>query len=111
MTIQLPALYRVFIATNGLFEGFAGLSGDEHYVILWGEDEIATANSEMDVDVYAPGFVAFAGNGGGEIYAFDPGGAVFVFPMIGMEPEAATKVADDFLEFARSFQGAVSSGK
>jgi len=54
---------------------------------------------------------SFAGNGGGEIYAFDTGGAVFVLPMIGMEPEAATKVADDFLEFARSFQRAVSSGK
>ena len=111
MTIQLPVVYRVFIDTNGLFEGFADLSGDEHYVILWGEDEVATANSEMDVNVYAPGFVAFAGNGGGEIYAFDTGGAVFVLPMIGMEPDAAIKVADDFLEFARSFQRAGSSGR
>jgi len=111
MTIQLPAVYRVFIDTNGLFEGFADLSGDEHYVILWGEDEVATANSAMDVDVYAPGFVAFAENGAGEIFAFDTEGAVFMLPMIDMEPEAAIKVADDFLEFARSFQWAVSSGK
>lgn len=111
MTIQLPAVYRVFIDTSGLFEGFAVLSDEEHYVILWGEDEAATANSEMDVDVYAPGFVAFAGNGGGEIYAFDTVGAVFMLPMIGMEPEAAIKVADDFLELARGFQRAMSSGK
>jgi len=55
--------------------------------------------------------VAFAGNGGGEIYAFDTVGAVFMLPMIGMEPEAAIKVADDFLELARGFQRAVSSGK
>ena len=111
MTIPLPAAYRVFIDTNGLFEGFAVFSGEEHYVILWGEDEVVTVNSEMDVDVYAPGFVAFAGNGGGEIYAFDTGGAVFMLPMIGMEPEAAIKVADDFPELARSFQRPVSSGK
>lgn len=111
MTIQLPAVYRVFIDTNGLFEGFAVLLGEEHYVILWGEDEVSTANSEMKVDVYAPGFVAFAGNGGSEIYAFDTVGAVFMLPMIGMEPEAAIKVADDFLELARGFQRAVSSGK
>ncbi|MBD9668011.1 SMI1/KNR4 family protein [Variovorax sp. VRV01] len=111
MTIQLPAIYRVFIDTNGLFEGFAVLSDEEHYVILWGEDEVATANSEMDVDVYAPGFVAFAGNGGGEIYAFDTVGAVFMLPMIGMGPEAAIKVADDFLELARVFKRAVTSGK
>lgn len=38
MLIQLPAVYRVFIDTNGPFEGFADLSGEEHYVILWGEE-------------------------------------------------------------------------
>ena len=111
MTIQLPAVYRAFVDTNGLFESFAVLSGEDHYVILWGEDEIATANSQMDVDVYAQGFVAFAGNGGGEIYAFDAVGAVFMLPMIGMESEAAIKVADDFLELARGFQRVVSLGK
>jgi hypothetical protein len=111
MTIPLPAIYRAFIDTNGLFEGSVVLSGEEHDVILWGEDEVATANSEMDLDMYAPGFVAFAGNGGGEIYAFDAVGAVFMLPMIGMEPEAAIKVADDFLELAQGFQRAVSSGK
>lgn len=111
MTIQLPAAHRAFIDTNGLFEGFAVLSGEEHYVILWGEDEVASANSEMDMDGYAPDFVAFAGNGGGEIYVFDAVGAVFMLPTIGMEPEAAIGVADDFLEFARGFQQAASSGK
>ena len=111
MTIKLPAAHRAFIDTNGLFEGFAVLSGEEHYVILWGEDEGASANIAMDMDVYAPGFVAFAGNGGGEIYAFDAVGAVFMLPMIGMEPEAAIRVADDFLEFTQGFQRAVSSGK
>lgn len=111
MTIQLPAVYRVFIATNGLFEGLAGTADDEQYVILWGEDEVATANVAMEVGVYAPGFVAFAGNGGGEIYAFDEVGAVFMLPMIGMEPDVAIKLADDFLEFAQGFQREAASGK
>ena len=111
MTIQLPAVYREFIETNGLFEGFFGAADDEHYVILSGEDEVATANADLDVDVYAPGFVAFAGNGGGEIYAFDKVGAVFMLPTIGMEPDAAIKLADEFLEFARKFQREAASGK
>lgn len=111
MTIQLPAVYREFIETNGLFEGFSGTGDDEHYVILWGEDEVATANADLEVGVYAPGFVAFAGNGGGEIYAFDKVGAVFMLPMIGMEPDAAIKLADEFLEFERKFQRETASGK
>lgn len=104
MTMPLPAVYRVFIDTNGLFEGFVVTSWAEHYVILWDEDDAATANTEIEVHIYAPGFVAFAGNGGGEIYAFDETGAVFMLPMIGMAPEAAIKIAGDFLEFALGFE-------
>lgn len=104
MTIQLPAVYRAFIDTNGLFEGLFATAHEERYVILWGEDEVASANAEIEVDVYAPGYVAFGGNGGGEVYAFDATGSVFMLPMIGMEPAAAIHVAENFLEFARGFQ-------
>lgn len=104
MSIQLPAAYRVFIATNGLFEGFVSVAEEEQYIILWGEDEATTANAELQVSKYAPAFVGFAGNGGNEIYAFDETGAVFMLPMIGMDPSAAIKLAGDFLEFARGFQ-------
>lgn len=72
---------------------------------------ISTTSAELEVEAYAPGFVAFAGNGGGEIYAFDKAGAVFMLPMIGMESEAAIKVADDFLELASGCQRAVEPGK
>lgn len=111
MTIQLPDVYRDFIEMNGLFEGFAGTAEEEQYVILWGEDEVATANADMEVGVYAPGYVAFARNGGGELYVFDEVGAVFMLPMIGMAPDAAIKLADDFLEFAREFQRDAASDK
>ena len=111
MTIQLPPVYSDFIKTNGLFEGFAVAAGNEHYVVLWGEDEVASANAEIEVPVYAPGFVAFAGNGGGEVFAFDEAGAVVMLPMIGLAPEAAIRVASDFPEFARGFQHESASGK
>ena len=111
MTIQLPAVYRSFIDTHGLFEGFSAMAHEERDVILWGKDEVTNANAEIEVDVYAPGYVAFAGNGGGEVYAFDATGAVFMLPMIGMEPAAAIHVAKDFLEFARGFQSVAAPGE
>lgn len=110
MTSHLPAAYRAFVDANGLFEGFVVMGDEEQYVILWGEDEVTTANVDMEVGLYAPGFVAFAGNGGGEIYAFDEAGAVFMLPMIGMAPDAAIKVADDFLDLARGFQRGAAVG-
>jgi hypothetical protein len=111
MTSPLPAVYRAFIGTNGLFEGFVAMEDAEHYVILWGEDEVTSANKEIEVQMYAPGFVAFAGDGGGEIYAFDEAGAVFMLPMIGMESGAAIKLSGDFLEFAQGFQHNPTLGK
>jgi len=111
MTIQLPAMYRDFINTNGLFEGFTVAADAEHYVVLWSEDEVASANAEIEVPVYAPGFVAFAGNGGGEVFAFDDTGAVVMLPMIGMTPEVAIRVASDFSEFAQGFQHENASGR
>lgn len=111
MTIQLPATYRAFIDTNGLFEGFVATANEERYVILWGEDEVTSANAEIEIDVYAPGYIAFAGDGGGEVYVFDAKGAVLMLPMIGMDPTAAIHVAGDFLEFARRFQRVTAPGE
>ena len=54
--------------------------------------------------VYAPGFLAFAGNGGGEVLAFDALGAVYMIPLIGMEAEQAVKIANSFTEFAQTFE-------
>jgi hypothetical protein len=58
-----------------------------------------------DIEIYqrAPGYLAFAGNGGGEVLAFDEYGAVFMLPMIGMEPQYALKVANTFGELASRF--------
>lgn len=103
MTITLPDDLKHFIAERGLFEGFTR-SDDPGYVELWAIEEIPRQNAEIDMKTDAPGFLAFAGNGGGEVLAFDANGAVYMMPLIGMEPEQAIKIADSFAEFAETFE-------
>ena len=103
MTITLPNDLKHFIAEHGLFEGFTR-NDSPGYVELWAIDDIPRENIAIEMDVYAPGFLAFAGNGGGEVLAFDAVGAVYTIPLIGMEAEQARKVADSFAEFAETFE-------
>jgi hypothetical protein len=66
---------------------------------LWPLDKIEQYNREYQVPQYAPGFICFGSNGGGELLAFDDQGAVFCIPAIGMEPKYATPVADSWSKF------------
>lgn len=102
MTIALPDDLKHFIAAKGLFEGFT-CNETAGYVELWSIDDIPARNAEIEIDVCAPGYLAFAGNGGGEVLAFDEVGAVYMLPLIGMEPDQAIKVSDSFCEFAETF--------
>jgi hypothetical protein len=111
MTIELPPSYLAYVAESGLFEGIVVTAKGEHDIILWSADEVASGNRELGVELYAPGFVAFAGNGGGEVFAFDKIGAVFMLPMIGLEPEAAIQVASDFLALAKGFRPEAALGE
>jgi hypothetical protein len=103
MTISLPVDLRRFIAERGLFEGFTR-SDRPGCVELWSIDDIPEQNASIEIDVYAPGFLAFAGNGGGEVLVFDATGVVYMLPLIGMEPKYAIKIADSFAEFAETFE-------
>lgn len=103
MTITLPDDLKHFIAEHGLFEGFTR-NDNPGYVELWAIEDIPQENTAIKMDLYAPGFVAFAGNGGGEVLAFDAIGAVYMIPLIGMEAEQAVKIADSFAEFAETFE-------
>ncbi|MGD9364559.1 MAG: SMI1/KNR4 family protein [Desulfobacteraceae bacterium] len=81
--------------------------------VLWGEtdydfggyfdleplENIEQMNKDIEIEKYAPGFVAFASDGGGEVFAFDKEGQIFLLPLIGMEPSTATKVASTWKEF------------
>jgi hypothetical protein len=103
MTITLPDDLKHFIAERGLFEGFTR-NGSPGYVELWAIEDIPQQNAVIEMDAYAPGFLAFAGNGGSEVLAFDATGAVYMVPLIGMGPEQAIKIADSFAEFAETFE-------
>jgi len=103
MTIALPDDLKHFIAEHGLFEGFTR-DDSPGYVELWAVEDIPQENIAIEMDVYAPGFLAFAGNGGGEVFAFDIAGAVYMIPLIGMEAEQAIRIADSFAEFAETFE-------
>ena len=67
--------------------------------ILWPPAEIEQSNREYEVGTYAPGFLAFGSNGGGELFAFDAAGAVFLLPAIGMSPDDAIRVSGSWAEF------------
>jgi hypothetical protein len=103
MTITVPDNLKHFIAERGLFEGFTR-NDSPGYVELWSIEDIPQQNKAIQIDVYAPGFLAFAGNGGGEVLAFDATGTVYMLPLIGMGPEQAIKVADSFAQFAETFE-------
>ncbi|MCP3657870.1 SMI1/KNR4 family protein [Herbaspirillum sp.] len=103
MPPSIPSRYRDYIRTNGLFDGFTVDDARPGYVILWSIDEISEINSDIQIETYAPGFIAFAGNGGGEVLAFDERGGVHMLPLIGMAPEAAIRIADSFQDFASQF--------
>lgn len=102
MTITPPDDLKQFIAEHGLFEGCT--RNGPGYVELWPIEDIARENVAIEMDVYAPGFLAFAGNGSGDVLAFDADGAVYMIPLIGMEPEQAIKIAVSFAEFAKTFE-------
>lgn len=103
MTITLPDDLKQFIAERGLFEGFTR-DDNPGYVELWAIEGIPRENTAIAMDVYAPGFLAFAGNGGGEVLAFDVAGAVYMIPLIGLEVAHAIKIANSFAEFAETFE-------
>ena len=99
MRIDLPNDYIAYLEGMGVAEGFTeGLPG---YFALWHRDEIEASNRDLQVATYAPGFLGFGTDGGGELLAFDESGAVFMLPMIGMEPQYANRIANSWREVAQ----------
>ena len=96
MQVDLPNDYIAYLEGTGVAEGFTeGLPG---YFALWHPDEIEASNRDLQVVTYAPGFLGFGTDGGGELLAFDVSGAVFMLPMIGMEPQYANRIANSWHE-------------
>ncbi|WP_456280990.1 SMI1/KNR4 family protein [Cupriavidus sp. JZ107] len=75
MLPSVPRQYRDYLISHGIFEGFTAEGSRPEYVALWSLDEIARNNADVEIEVYAPGFLAFGGDGGGELLAFDHAGS------------------------------------
>ncbi len=99
MVIPLPSRYKAYFESGGLVEGF--IDGPPGYFSLWHPDEVERNNADLKVNEYAPGFLGFGGDGGGEMLAFDTSGAVVMLPMVGMEAQYAEPVAGSWDEFER----------
>jgi hypothetical protein len=96
---RIPTPYHTYFFSGALTEG--SMEAEPGYFILWHPDEIDQNNADIQIEEYAPGFIAFGGNGGGELLVFDKEGAVFMLPMIGMEPQYAQKIAASWQDFER----------
>ena len=82
---------------EGLLEG--ELSVEPEWYVLWRPEELEEFNRDYQLAEYAPGFLTFGGNGGGELLVINESGEVFYMPSIGMAPDTAVKVADSLQEF------------
>ena len=82
-------------------EGYAEgeLSVEPEWYVLWRPDEIEEFNRDYELSEYAPGFVTFGGNGGGELLVVSELREVFYIPAIGMAPDTAIKIANSLNEF------------
>jgi hypothetical protein len=74
------------------------------WFVVWAAEEAAVASAEYEVPTYLPGYFAFGGNGGGELFVFQLTGSaddrpVFMVPAIGMSPSELLRVAESFAEF------------
>lgn len=96
---SLPSDYKSFMNTHDGGEGFI----QEQYLILWRTGELIEFNRDYEVEKYAPGFVLFGSNGGGEAFAFDARSGenmrIKMVPFIGMGLDDAKLVADSFEKF------------
>jgi len=98
METRIPPEYLEFIALHGAIESFT--EGELGYIELWLPQDIVGNNEAIQIKELAPGYLAFAGNGGGEVLAFNSQGEVFILPLIGMEARYAQKIANTWNELA-----------
>jgi len=103
MLPEIPKEYFEYIKAHGAFEGFTTDDSEPGFIELWAPEAIAPNNRDIEIESLAPGFIAFAGNGGGEVLAFDASGAIHMLPLIGIELDCAIKVADDFASLVGRF--------
>ena len=95
--MNLPADYVTYFAGDSPREG--GLAVAPGWFQLWLPAEVPHWNREYHVQEFAPGFLGFGSNGGGELLAFDAAGRIVMLPMVGMSAHDAKLVAGSWREF------------
>ncbi|MEZ5472621.1 MAG: SMI1/KNR4 family protein [Marinicella sp.] len=98
LIIKLPKDYTDYLAQTEVFFGetdfeFGG------YFELEPLENIEEFNKDIQTGIYAPGFIAFGSDGGGEILAFDKSGKIYLLPLIGMSLNDAILIASSWHEF------------
>ena len=100
---NLPADYFEFLSRTNGAEGDLGIHPG--WFVIWPAEESLVATRGYQMPEYLPGFFAFGGNGGGELFvlpvnASGEGHPVSMVPAIGMAPDTLREVASSFGEFA-----------
>ncbi|EIU7849065.1 hypothetical protein L3I74_000839 [Vibrio parahaemolyticus] len=83
--------------SEGYIEG--DLLVEPEWYVLWQPEELEEINKDYQLEEYAPGFVTFGGNGGGELLVINDVGEVFFIPAIGMSSDTAIKIASSLNHF------------
>ncbi|WP_331160118.1 SMI1/KNR4 family protein [Rheinheimera pacifica] len=98
-SMNIEALKQIL--QSWINEGYSEgeMSVEPEWYVLWHPDEIEEINRDYQLPEYAPGFVTFGGNGGGELLVVNDEGDVFYLPAIGMAPDTAIKIARSLQEF------------
>ena len=91
----------VDVVTAWRAEGYLGgeLDVDPQWYELWLPEKIGPFTEEYEIPKYAPGYLTFGGNGGGELLVVNKSGEVFYMPSIGMSKDTAIKIASSLDEF------------
>ena len=100
--VDLPQDYLAFLRFSNGGDGHIGI--EPGWFQIWPAEEVVETNQFFELEEELPGFFAFGGNGGGELFAFDMRGPqpwpIVMVPRTPLEAEFAVKIADDFLAFA-----------
>lgn len=100
LQIAFPADYIEFMTVSDGAEGLVGAS----YLQLWPVGDLVRLNRDYLVDEFAPGYVLFGSDGGGELFGFarDPAAApapIGQLPAVGLGLENAIPCGATFRDF------------
>jgi hypothetical protein len=99
---SLPESYFAFLKASNGAEGDLGVQPG--WVVVWPAEEALEATIQYQLPEYLPGYFAFGGNGGGELFVFLIEGnsierPVYMVPAIGMAATELQQIAPSFDEF------------